>query len=58
MIFWAFLIYFLSYLIYVGRICYNNCLYAQYIEHYLAFFSLPSTLDEILVAVSRLLGSA
>lgn len=41
-----------------GRICCNNCLFAQYIEHYLAFFSLPSTLDEILVAVSLLFGSA
>lgn len=58
MIFWAFLIYFLSYLIYADRICYNNCLFAQYIERYLAFFSLPSTLDEILVAVSLLFGSA
>ncbi len=58
MIFLAFLIYFLSYLIYADRICYNNCLFAQYIEHYWAFFSLPSTLDEILVAVSLLFGSA
>jgi hypothetical protein len=33
-------------------------LFAQNIEHYSAFLSLPSTLDEILDAVSRLLGSA
>lgn len=58
MIFWAFLIIFLFFFIPMMKNKAIIGLFAQNIEHYSAFLSLPSTLDEILDAVSRLLGSA
>ena len=58
MIFWAFLIYFLFFYVSMMKNMVIIGSSAQNIEHYSAFLSLPSTLDEILDAVSRLLGSA
>lgn len=58
MIFWAFLINFLFFFIPMMKNKVIIGLFAQNIEHYSVFLSLPSTLDEILDAVSRLLGSA
>lgn len=58
MMFWAFLIYFLFFYVSMMKNMVIIGSSAQNIEHYSAFLSLPSTLDEILDAVSRLLGSA
>ena len=58
MTFWVFLINFLFFLIPMMKNKVIIGLFAQNIEHYSDFLSLPSTLDEILDAVSRLLGSA
>lgn len=58
MIFWAFLINFLFFFVPMIESMVIIDLFAQNIEHYSAILSLPSTLDEILDAVSRLFGSA